>query len=90
MTLAAITATSTAAKKRAKKAREAKAAAEIESVGMDLKLWNIACVKLTLRENGELMRALVRAQRAKRPNRDQRLLLAVFTRESAGGKPCKA
>lgn len=83
-------ATSAAARKRAKKMREAKAAAEIESVGLDLKLWNIACVKLTLRENGELMRALVRAQRAKRPNRDQRILLAVFTRESDGGKPCKA
>lgn len=83
-------ATATAAKRRAKKTREAKAAAEIESIGIDLALWNVACIKLTLRENGELMRALVRARRAKRPNRDQRMLLAVFTRECEGGKPWKA
>ena len=89
--IAAATST-TLARKRAKKAKEARAAAAcIESIGMDLKLWNIACVKLTLRENGELMRALVRAQRAKRPNRDQRMLLAVFTRENDGeGKSWKA
>lgn len=61
-----------------------------ESMGLDIRLWNFASAKLSLKESGELIRALMRAQKAKRPNRDQRMLLAVFTRDSDGDKPCRA
>ena len=62
----------------------------IESIGVDISIWVCASQKLSLRESGELIRAIVRAKRAKRPNRDQRMLLAVFTRDGEEGKPCKA
>ena len=49
-------------------------------VNMDLHAWKATVDKLTLRETGELVRALVRAQNVPRPNREQRMLLAIFTR----------
>ena len=49
-------------------------------VNMDLHAWRATVDKLSLRETGELVRALVRAQNVPRPNREQRMLLAVFTR----------
>lgn len=53
---------------------------------MDLQAWRATVRKLTLRETGELVRALVRAQGAKRPNREQRMLLAIFTRPQPEGE----
>lgn len=50
-------------------------------VNMDLRAWKSAAGKLSLRETGELVRALVRAQTSSKPNREQRILLAVFTRD---------
>lgn len=49
-------------------------------VNMDMQAWRATVAKLTLRETGELVRSLVRAQSTSRPNREQRVLLAVFTR----------
>jgi hypothetical protein len=49
-------------------------------VNMDMGAWRSTAPKLTLRETGELVRSLIRAQAAKRPNREQRILLAIFTR----------
>jgi hypothetical protein len=57
-----------------------------ESIGLDTRMWGSACLKLSLRESGELIRAILRARRCKRPNRDQRMLLAIFSREEA--TPC--
>lgn len=50
---------------------------------VDLAAWRSTAGKLSLRETGELVRALVRAQSVKRPNREQRILLAIFTRQQA-------
>jgi hypothetical protein len=75
-------------KPRRVKAR--KPCAKAEEIGVDVSIWMTACGKLSLRESGELIRALIRAQRAKRPNRDQRMLLAVFTRDCEEGKSWKA
>ena len=49
-------------------------------VNMDLHAWKATVDKLSLKETGELVRALVRAQNVPRPNREQRMLLAIFTR----------
>ena len=49
-------------------------------IDIDLHAWRAAVGKLSLKETGELVRALVRAQGLPRPNREQRMLLAVFTR----------
>lgn len=49
-------------------------------IDIDLPVWKVGASKMTLRETGELVRALVRARNARRPNREQRLLLAIFTR----------
>jgi hypothetical protein len=73
-----------------RRSKSKKPCAKAEELGVDVGLWLTACNKLSLRESGELVRALIRAQRAKRPNRDQRMLLAVFTRDSEEAKPCKA
>ena len=54
-------------------------------IGVDTTAWRAAAGKLSLKESGELVRALVRAQSAKKPNRDQRMLLAVFTRDPTDG-----
>lgn len=50
-------------------------------VNIDLRLWRAGAGKLSLKETGELMRSIVRAQKSRRPNREQRVLLAVFTRD---------
>jgi len=50
-------------------------------VNIDLHAWKATAKKLTLKETGELVRSIMRAQRAKRPNREQRVLLAIFTRD---------
>lgn len=50
-------------------------------INMDMTAWRAVVDKLTLRETGELVRSLVRAQGAERPNREQRLLLAIFARQ---------
>jgi hypothetical protein len=52
-------------------------------IDIDLHAWRAAVGKLSLKETGELVRALVRAQGLPRPNREQRMLLAVFTRPQA-------
>lgn len=52
-------------------------------LNVDIVAWKATINKLTLRETGELVRSLVRAQKAQRPNREQRILLAIFTREPA-------
>ncbi len=52
----------------------------LDSIDIDLNAWRAAVVKLSLRETGELLRSLVRAHSATRPNREQRMLLAIFTR----------
>jgi hypothetical protein len=75
-------------KKRVKKKLAQKKLPTPESIGIDLQVFATVNLKLSLKESGELIRALMRAQRAKRPNRDQRMLLAVFTRE--GDEPCTA
>jgi hypothetical protein len=56
---------------------------ELECLGIDVKSLNATARKLSLKETGELMRALVRASRSEKPNREQRMLLALFTREGA-------
>lgn len=50
-------------------------------VNLDLAVWRTGAGKLSLKETGELMRSIIRAQKAKRPNREQRVLLAIFTRD---------
>jgi hypothetical protein len=50
-------------------------------INIDLNAWRAGAGKLSLKETGELTRALVRAQNAKKPNREQRVLLAIFTRD---------
>lgn len=50
-------------------------------IEVDMAAWRAASPKLSLRETGELVRALKRAQSSRRPNRDQRMLLAIFTRD---------
>ena len=52
-------------------------------IDIDLHAWRAAVGKLSLRETGELVRSLVRAQGLPRPNREQRTLLAIFTRPQA-------
>ena len=52
-------------------------------INVDLGAWRAGASKLSLKETGELTRALVRAQNTKRPNREQRVLLAIFTRDPA-------
>lgn len=52
-------------------------------INIDLTAWRASAHKLSLKETGELTRALLRAQNAKRPNREQRVLLAIFTRDPA-------
>jgi hypothetical protein len=54
------------------------------SFEVDVAMLHAGTGKLTLREAGELIRALARAKSARRPNRDQRMLLAVFTRNPDG------
>ena len=54
---------------------------------VDVFMWQAGVEKLSLKESGELIRALTRAKTAKRPNRDQRMLLAVFTRNPNGVAP---
>jgi hypothetical protein len=49
-------------------------------IDIDLHAWRTTADKLTLRETGELVRSLIRAKAMKRPNREQRMLLAIFTR----------
>ena len=67
------------AKKKAKRRPAEKA------IDVDLATWRVAASKLSVRESGELVRAITRAQSLKRPNRDQRMLLAIFTRQPSGG-----
>ncbi len=52
-----------------------------DGLDIDLNAWRSAAGKLSLRETGELVRSLVRAHSATRPNREQRMLLAIFTRD---------
>jgi hypothetical protein len=51
---------------------------QLEGIDIDLNAWRATACKLSLRQTGELMRSLVRATTAKRPNREQRLLLAIY------------
>ena len=53
----------------------------IDGIDIDLNAWRATSAKLSLRETGELVRALVRAHAAVRPNREQRMLLAIFMRD---------
>jgi hypothetical protein len=73
-----------------RRSKSKKPCVKAEELGVDVGIWLTACNKLSLRESGELVRALIRAQRAKRPNRDQRMLLAVFTRDCEEAKSWKA
>lgn len=54
---------------------------EETQLNIDLNVWRVNQHKLSLKETGELVRSIVRAQKAKRPNREQRVLLAIFTRD---------
>lgn len=54
---------------------------EETSLSIDLSVWKANQHKLSLKETGELVRSIVRAQKSKRPNREQRVLLALFTRD---------
>ncbi len=54
-----------------------------DGIDIDLTAWRATASKLSLRETGELLRSLVRAHAAARPNREQRMLLAIFTRNPA-------
>lgn len=51
-----------------------------DGIDIDLRAWRATADKLTIRETGELVRSLVRAHSAKRPNREQRILLAIYMR----------
>ena len=51
-----------------------------EGIDIDLNAWRATAAKLSLRETGELLRSIVRAHSVPRPNREQRMLLAIFTR----------
>lgn len=53
-------------------------------INVDVDAWQATVEKLTIRETGELIRSLVRAQGARKPNREQRILLAIFTRQPLG------
>ena len=53
------------------------------AIDINISAWRLTG-KLSLSETGELVRALKRASSLKRPNREQRMLLAVFTREPDG------
>ena len=54
---------------------------EGDSLQLDIGLLRAAISKLTLKETGELMRSIVRAGKVEKPNREQRVLLAIFARE---------
>jgi len=54
---------------------------EGDSLQLDIGLLRAAIRKLTLKETGELMRSIVRAGKVAKPNREQRMLLAIFARE---------
>jgi hypothetical protein len=62
---------------------DAQVVSPLDGVGIDLRAWRATADKLSLRETGELIRSLVRARAAKRPNREQRMLLAIYTRASS-------
>ena len=50
-----------------------------ESFDVDLAVWRVTSGKLSLEQTGRLMRSLIAAQTCKRPTREQRLLLALYT-----------
>jgi hypothetical protein len=50
----------------------------LDEIDIDLHAWRATADKLSLRETGELVRSLIRARASKRPNREQRMLLAIF------------
>ncbi len=51
-----------------------------DGLDIDLNAWRATAAKLSLRETGELLRSIMRAHASARPNREQRMLLAIFTR----------
>ncbi len=51
-----------------------------DGIDIDLAAWRATAAKLSLRETGELLRSIIRAHASVRPNREQRMLLAIFTR----------
>jgi hypothetical protein len=53
-------------------------ATSLDGIDIDLNAWRATASKLSLRQTGELMRSLLRAKSAKRPNREQRILLAIY------------
>jgi hypothetical protein len=59
---------------------EVKASPPMGEIDIDLTAWRATADKLSLRETGELVRSLIRAKACRRPNREQRMLLAIFTR----------
>ncbi len=60
--------------------RKAALIADLYGIEFDVNLFVRAALKLTLEETGELVRALKRADKASKPNREQRILHAVMTR----------
>jgi len=52
----------------------------MDEIDIDLHAWRATADKLYLRETGEVVRSLIRAKATKRPTREQRMLLAIFTR----------
>lgn len=54
--------------------------ASFDGIDIDLNAWRATAAKLSLRETGELLRSIIRAHSSVRPNREQRMLLAIFTR----------
>jgi hypothetical protein len=61
--------------------RKKSIAPQIDGIDIDLTAWRATSSKLSLRETGELVRSIVRASSTSRPNREQRILLAIFTRD---------
>ena len=51
-----------------------------KALDVDMDAWRVTAPKLSVRETGELVRAISHAKSLRRPNRAQRMLLAIFTR----------
>lgn len=52
-----------------------------QPLDINLSIWHTLTDRLTLRETGELVRSLARARSSRRPNREQRLLMAMLIRD---------
>ena len=50
-----------------------------EFFDVDMAVWRITSGKLSLEQTGRLVRSLIAAKTSKRPTREQRLLLALYS-----------